>query len=52
MGLGSAGIIINAEISVTLHPVVGSPLLHLRAESGPLTEMFLMWDGVLTAATE
>jgi hypothetical protein len=49
MGLGSAGIIISAEISVTLHPVGGFPLFHLRAETGPLSEMlFLIWDGVLT----
>jgi hypothetical protein len=52
MGVGTTRIIINAEISVTLHPVGGSPLLHLRVETGPLTDMFLIWDGVLTPATE
>jgi len=44
MGLGSAGIIISAEISVTLHPIGGFPLFHLRAETDPLTEvLFLRW---------
>ena len=51
--VGSAGIIISVEISVTLHPVGGFPLFHLRAETGPLTEMlFLIWSGVLSPATE
>jgi len=40
--VGSAGIIISVEISVTLHPVGGFPLFHLRAETGPLTEMLFL----------